>query len=260
LKKEGEWIAENPKSLNKGYFINKLFSGNVPLSEIYEGYKDALNDDSALARFYNDDLGLSYTPAGSKIALEMILGCIDKEYKRFPDSYNEKLCFMGIDVGTKLHCTILDTDNRLVYAGGLRTKDDILDIAKRYNVRIGVIDALPEIRLVHELQSEITNLFRCLYLQGHEFSKTKIESRTISVDRTSALDTVKTNFVKGVYKLPLNIETVDNKDFVNHLQNSTRIIDLDGNRSKWVDTGPDHYFHSLSYCNLAGSLMVHLSR
>jgi hypothetical protein len=252
----GEWIRKEPKKLLAGFHINKMFSGRTNLSELVLNWKEGLTNESKMQYFYNSDLGLPFTSSGQKITKELIDSCVHSDY--ILDKSNKAPCVMGVDVGKVFHCVIMTPDFKILYIGHIQDTEELLRTAQEYNVRVGVIDAMPEIRTVSQIQGRHAGFFKCSYQQMKEPMRLNGAKREISVDRTAHMDTVKENFVKGRYILPANASSLDNGDFYSHLQSSTRIVQE--NSAKWVETSADHYFHALAYCTLANQMWIYINK
>lgn len=254
FKSSGEWVKTYDDRKTIGIHINKLFSGNTPLIDLHNNHKEGLVNESKMTSFMNNDLGLPHVSSGQKINSDMLNRCIDATYT-MPDTYDNP-ALMGIDVGKVLHTVIMSSDYRLLFVGELQNENDVLILARQYNVRIGVIDAMPELRLVDKILSSHAGFFKCRYMYNTAKPyDAKPINRQVSIDRTFALDLVKENVLKQTYKFPMNIASV--KDFYSHIESLTRVVKDD--RSIWIEQGADHLAHSLVYATLAGSLWTYIN-
>jgi phage terminase large subunit GpA-like protein len=64
---DGIWIAQHPGKKESFYHIGKEFSTRVSISDLCKKFSKALDDETVMMKFYNSDLGLPYTPKGSKL-------------------------------------------------------------------------------------------------------------------------------------------------------------------------------------------------
>jgi len=262
----GEWIAHNRKANISGYHINKLFSTNVSIFEVLQRFEEGLKDESKLQRFYNGDLGVSYTASGSKINYDILNQC-KGDYNMQDSSKNS--CIIGIDVGDKLHTIIgeFNPDGRikLIYINELHDYDDIKELYSRFNIKFGCVDALPETRLSKRLCT-LKGMFRVFYGGKIKKETIDIKNRILTVDRTSSLDGVKESFLTQSILLPQNADRILplNKDGVSEFYfemcNATRIYDDKNKVYKWVEGSlPDHYMHAMNYMLISKKLLMKTS-
>jgi hypothetical protein len=259
----GKWITQRESKIS-GYQISKLFSTNVKISELVERFNDGLLNDTAMQRFYNGDLGLAYTSKGAKIDYDMLDAC--RQDYLMPSSCKNP-CVMGIDVGTKLHVRIdelLADKTKAVYIGTVTDIEDIIDLLRRYNVKAGCIDAMPERRLSKKICS-LHKFFFMVYF-GNDIKKETInpELRTLVVDRTSSLDNVKESILSQNIILPKNAKELsplcppDNvSEYYSNMTASVRVYDEKRQRYLWTEGNkPDHYMFAEVYKSLAKKLLV----
>jgi hypothetical protein len=262
---DGEWIPEQKSDID-GYHISKLFSGAVTNKYMIERFTDGLSDETAMQRFYNGDLGLPHTSKGAKIDYDMLDDCI--EQYTMPNRCKD-VCTMGVDVGSKLHVRINQIlhngQDRAVYIGAVNELSDIVELLTRYNVKCGIIDALPELRIAKQFTKLGKGFFRCQY---KETNKDLIDrkNKTITVDRTSSLDNIKAKINIKTQILPRNARSLlpllqDTKgskvsEYYFHMCASTRVFDEKRNKYIWVEgSKADHLFHAENYCNIAKKLL-----
>jgi hypothetical protein len=251
----GEWIAQQKGDIS-GYHISKMFSTSTTAKELVDRYVEGLSNDMVMQRFYNADLGLAYTAAGSRIGIGLIKDCI-------ADYIMPETCtgttIMGVDVGSRLHVIILELlpegFKRLVYTGAISGDDSDKQVEylyRQYHCKLGVIDALPETRLSKKLCTRLIGMFMCRY--QHKIKATvDPKAKIVSVDRTETIDKVKETFFKKELLLPRNIESVP--EFCEHIMSSTRILNERTKEYQWVESGPDHLLHALGYALLAEKLI-----
>jgi hypothetical protein len=261
----GEWVSHYPNRTNvAGWQINKLFSSNAMVLEVLDRFNKGLSNDDAMQRFYNGDLGLPYTEDGASITIDMMNNCIDV-YNLPPEGLPHEVnagdvVLMGVDVGSKLHTIIAkmvqDRKLKVIYIGSVNEPEDILSLAKRFKVTAGVIDALPETRMSRKLSAWIKRMFMAYYsdVKRDVFDP---KSKTITVERTQALDAVKEAYLLKEVVLPMNCASIP--EYYDHMTASTRIYNEDKNKYQWVEGNkPDHFFHANSYLMLAKKLFLML--
>jgi len=266
----GFWIKENNRSLISGYHISKLFSSNVTVLEIVDRFEEGLKNDSKLERFYNGDLGLPFTSSGSKITKSMLDECRDNYV--MPDS-SDGPSVMGIDVGSKLHVRISEIINngssrklRAVYIGAVDTEEDVRDLYNLYNVRIGVIDSLPETRLSKKI-CLLRGMFRCFYSETLKKDSLDPKNKILTVRRTPHLDAVKEAIMDRTIILPGNAGTLKplmpdgQSEYYSHMTASIRVFETEKQRYKWVEgSKADHFFHAEAYHLLALKILLKASQ
>lgn len=271
---DGRWEPQNPESEIVGYHISMLCNMLNPVAEMWKRFKKAIHDPSKMQQFYNSELGEPYNAAGNRVTSELLDACS----RRGDDSFvfqigsncahtigNESFgpCTMGIDVGSSLDVRI-SLRNRgkreAVYIGKVKTIDDICDLIERYNVKVGVIDAMPEISLVAELQSVAPcEIWTCLYRQSEgRDRKIRLDynEQAVVADRTFVLDKGFSDLKKGMNILPTNVEAVLQGKYVDEMCEPVRQLQKDSkgrDRYEWT-SGEDHSRHADAYDSLAAYL------
>jgi hypothetical protein len=259
----GLWVPEK-QSRKRGYRLTKLFTGTVTVAELMDRFQKGLVNNDIMQRFYNADLGEAYTAEGAKISDIMLDGCV-ADYT-MPEALTEGACVAGIDVGAVFHVVIVQLrdkiPSRAVYIGTIRDPEEVVRICMQYRVRAGVIDALPEKRIASAICNALPGMFMCFY-GANKRDVIHGPSKTITVDRTAALDNVKETLLLKNLELPKNARSIS--DFYPQMCSSTRLFDKDANRGEgayvWNEWGqPDHFFHATGYCLIARRLFTMLSR
>ena len=262
-KAPGEWVKQNNSDIS-GYHISKMFSTNVTIKELLDRFEKGLINDKELERFYNGDIGVAFTSRGAKIDYKMLDDCI-QDYT-MPDHCSNP-CVCGIDVGNKLHVRIDELLNegktRAVYINTVDEIDDLKDIFKRYNIKLGCIDAMPEKRLSKKVCALHRNFFMVYYSKTAKKDTIDIDKKIVTVDRTASLDAVKESIVTQSLILPKNarnIAPITSENVSEYYQNmtaSTRVFDEEKQTYNWVEgSKPDHYFHAENYKSIAKKLLI----
>lgn len=262
-KADGFWGSDY-KSDKRGYRLTKLFTGTVTMVELLERFNKGLVNDEVLQRFYNADLGQAYTAKGSKIDREMIEGCIqDYDFGR-----EDGLIIAGIDVGKVYNFVIkkICSDGKLktLLVDQVHNTDELIRVLKEFNVKVGVIDAMPETRESRKIASHFKMMFLCYY-GSSKSDKIDLKSKIITVQRTLAIDAVKEAVLTNTILYPYTI--LKDKDFLEQMTSSTRVYNADKRASgqvgayEWVEGNkPDHYLHATAYCLIARRLIVLMKR
>lgn len=254
---DGLWIPTFSEK-RTGLQINKLFTTKVTLREIVERFDKGLTNDTIMQRVHNADFGLPYTAEGANISETALNRCVNDFFTE--EFYTESACVLGADVGTMIHVKISSlTDSgelRTRFIGSVQSEAEFNQFFQRYNIVAGVIDALPETRMSKRLCNKHPGLFRCFYGRGKE-DRVSMEEKTVTVDRTSALDNVKESILLRKTLLPKNAKEIP--EYYDHMMASTRIYDEKRNEYIWVETGADHLFHASAYELIARNLLIRLA-
>jgi hypothetical protein len=249
---DGAFVPQK-ESIISGKQISRVFSGTSPLVKMVDKFSKALENDYKMQRFYNSELGESYTAEGSKISRRMVENCVG-DYLMSGSSNGP--CIMGVDVGNTIHVRINrllpDKRKQAVYIGTVLELPELLSLCKQYHVISAVIDAMPEIRLARQFSHSMPGYFRCFF-GSDKSDNISPKEKTVTVSRTMALDDMKEMFVTNRILLPKNITTID--EYMDHIQEPTRTWDEDRKEYVWVSNRPDHFFFAEVYCTLAEKVL-----
>jgi len=149
----------------------------------------------------------------------------------------------------------------------VNTFEEAEALLRQYNVKVCVMDALPETRKARELQNKFARLQFWLSYYTETGEATKKEALgvwdprelKVNADRTRSLDLTFSQFVdaasgKPGRTLPANITSV--RDYAAHLKASKRILKENAQGEKtavYIESGPDHFAHAENYCTIARS-------
>ena len=255
---EGEWIPTF-KGKRRHHHINKLFSTKLSLREIVERFDKGLANDEVMQRVYNADFGWAYTADGAKVSEEALNRCV-RDFA-LTEFHTDSACVLGADVGTMIHVKIssitAEGELRSRYIGSVQTEKEFEELFARYKIVAGVIDAQPERRMSERLCRKFPGLFRCFYTNFAKSDKVDMTEKTVSVNRTAALDNVKESVVLQEILLPKNAASIP--EFYEHMTASTRMQRKEKNEYEWVETGPDHLFHASAYELIAKNMLMQLA-
>lgn len=258
---KGEYVHRYQNKLWHGYHINKIFgSPYTDLDSMIKTFYLALSNDTKLQIFFNSVLGLPYASSQSKITENALNECRIAGYFQ-PAGNDDGLSMIGIDVGTYFHIVIRKLDvvegrekKRMLFCGKVRTEEEIDDLIEKYKVKGGVIDALPETRVVARLQTKYSWLYKC-FLGEYKDPVMNKDNKTLNFDRTTILDEVKENVDEKKYANYANMASHD--EYYTHMQASTRVYDADRNRFIWVQsTKEDHLQLAEAYLELGFKLKL----
>lgn len=257
--KDGEWIHKYTKRIWQGYRISKLFNKVATLRGLFDKWMDAQGNPTKTQIVYNSDLGLPFTAKGAKI-LEHELNACKRSYGIIrPEQATDRPRVMGIDVGADLHYIIRDLVmeqgvkcRRLLELGVVPTFKLLDEIVERWNPRIIVIDALPEIHKVQDFKTKHKNAWSSKFQQDQRKIAKNKNDRELSMDRTALLDYVQQSVNTETMLLPEEAEHLEHGEYYAHMKASTRILEIDQekpdkSRFVWVHTMPDHFFLAEGY-------------
>ena len=202
------WVAERPGK-RRSYRMSRLDVLSDRVFDIYKEFEDASDDEDRIQAFYAGALGLGYEPQG----MSLNAGHLDKvstgrkiDYYGGQDYVNETVV-MGIDVGKKLNVQIglsrRDDDGNpmleVVHLSEQKGLDDLKRLILEFHVNHVVIDALPEGRMVKQLQEwsvhhTSAHVFACRFFPTDRLGRQKFGMKvnwpemTVNVDRTQVID------------------------------------------------------------------------
>ena len=247
----GEWV-HTTKSDRSGYQISKMFSSNKSFTDMVRMFDEGLAHPGKMQLFYNFDLGVAYDSPGAKITSGDIEN--SKANYNLPD-FDAGPCLMGVDVGKVFNVVIrrIEGDKlKLVHASTPRDPKEIIRLWKLYNVKAGVIDAMPEDRIAKQLAGVLKGLFRCYY--GKPKHDLVNAHKEVQVQRTEALDAVKEAFTLGIYENPKDIRKLP--EYEKQMTASIRVYDEDKGIYEWKEgSRADHYLHAEAYCLVSKKLI-----
>jgi hypothetical protein len=143
--------------------------------------------------------------------------------------------------------------------GTMKDAYEVMRMLRDWRVTVGVIDALPEKRVSRMIVSRHRGMFACFYDEG---KRDRVVGKTVSVDRTAALDQCKDQILNRFVILPRSARSISG--FYDQMTSSTRIWDPKARAKKgawrWVEVGPDHYMHAMSYMLIARNVAAHVTK
>jgi hypothetical protein len=279
----GLWTptATNVSGDVRSFNINQLYSFTVSPGEIVEAHFRGLGDDAAAQEFHNSKLGKPFLGEGSKVTdthIKNVLGVHTMDTER-PARGGERLITLGVDQGkwnywnvsewfvdkiandvnVSAHCKVL--------AHGKFHEDDwyiLRELMVEWQVLACVIDADPAINDARRFAKEFPGyVYLCRYRRGKvgkemSISEADTGAPLVTVDRTNWLTATLGRFRTDRISLPADVS----HEYKEHVKSLVRIYEKDemGNPvAKFVETGPDHYAHSLVYSEIALPLAASIS-
>lgn len=253
----GLWVAKQ-KSWCRGYHISQLYSPFVSPNEIMHEYQNT----EFMGHFYNHVLGMPYLSATDRVTQEHIMSLCDQSFK-MPSLYGKPTA-MGIDVGSALHCVILDIHkpHRVIHINTYKTFEELDAVMVKFNVQQAVFDALPETRKVKEFIARHKHKAWANFYSEHQKGSYawKEDERIVTVNRTESLDAGTDAMLNRQIILPERSTTVGL--FASHCSSVAKVVEEDketGERRYVYKKigGPDHWRHALNYAMIAASRLKH---
>lgn len=272
---QGKWVAGNPDASMEGYHISQLCSPINAVSGMWERFRRAINDPGLLKQFFNSDLGLPYNAAGNKVTETVLDRCVSEESEEFalrPNCAHTSSdsdpgpCSMGVDVGKNFDIRISKMGPRsrriMVYAGKVPATNlhELYDLIAQYNVEKAVMDSQPELMLALDFQNEaLCDVWLARYgAEGGDRRRAhNIDDRTLTIDRTEALDRSYSGLRTRKSQLPTNYRDMLGGEWSDEMCVPVRKIEQDtkGNSKYEWTKGKDHARHADTYDMLAFELM-----
>lgn len=257
----GEWVAEHPTRPVHGRHINKIFGDPTPAAvlNVFKKQIVSLHDPTLRQRWANNDLGIPYEEAGTRVTDQLLQdAAADYEMPRkLPTQvmqHDFDFSVMGVDVGTTMHVHIsgifmlkYKIYRVKLFIGQVESPQEVHDLIKRYNVTSAVFDALPETRMVRQFCKR-AGFWMALYNKSDQKvdHKRDPKTKTLSLNRTEALDASLADYDEGLVILPLNWRSIDNGEFVEQMKAPTRMFNTEKERVEWTKC-TDHHRHADTY-------------
>lgn len=285
--KRARWVVTGERNNDvHGYHVPGMLSPGRTAESIMDEWAEADEKGGIrLAEFNWSIIGVPFAPKGSQLTAEDLDACIatgasgavNAAYKIPVGAV--KAAVMGVDVGRVLHVEIQEiplgkgsayTKPRVVYAaevgdGNFDSRElEVLDrLMEQYNVRLAVMDAMPETRFTMDFVKKWRRKARAI-----RWSSTAKEhvaegkNRQIMVNKTLAYDDrVRQMQVRSLI-LPTNIRSVSGYYDQNIAPIRTRQEKDDGMVTYIYDNcqRPDHYGDAGAYATLAYIMIADRAR
>ncbi len=267
---DGTWevvAKKDPEIL--AWSVNQMYSSTISPVEFARSYIAGLSDPTEETHFYNNKLGLAHLVKGAQVT--------DDDFTKCQHSYNNdaainpsKLRTMGVDVGSLLHCEILEWDvvmgpdinvystPKMIRAFKLKEFEDLDKVMRTYQIHGCVVDKFPEQRKAKEFADRFPGYVKlCYYSRGVAAKGITVrgaddfyEDHQINVDRTSWLDLSLSRFQKHTIAIPYDLPD----EYKKQIKALVRVYekDAEGNPiGRWQNTAADHYGHAHNYAEIA---------
>ena len=252
----GEWVADFPDRPVHGYLISQLFSSKVDPGEILREYRSTRFPE----RFFNLKIGIAWADTQNRLDTGTVLACCGEAGMLEESS---EPCTMGVDTGTDLHVVIsrlggkMKNIRHVVYVGVHHEYSELDDLMRRFQVRVCVIDAMPEIHVTRAFAKRHPGLVWCNYFQENQRGAYRWdrEQWLVYENRTEALDASRQVIRDREVVLPRAGGVL--QDFAEHLSADVKRLVEDeetGARSyRYVKTGTNHFSFAFTYDTIAWS-------
>jgi hypothetical protein len=255
---DGTWVPDYPDREEAGYWISGLMSPKCDLQADMERYYQS--EGSARAEFMRSVLGIATVEADHQLSETDITGlCVPGELMRM-STHTETV--MGVDIGDPMWCVVGlrtgDDTYQILYASPVNTFDELHDIADRMNVKMCVMDAMPDIHASRSFQkAEPYTVYRCHYSEQMPGSPNfDGKSGTVKCNRNEWCDRVYDVFSNRKMRLPRMSSEI--KRYAEQMTHTAKTLiknpDTGIAKPRWIKLGSDdHYFHATLYFLLACS-------
>jgi hypothetical protein len=278
----GKWQATEPNvspEESRGFCINQLYSSTVTPGELVIAYHRGLGDEAANTEFHCSKLGVPFIGEGAQVTDAMIEACIKGHSinDTRPQIGGDRLITMGVDQGKTGYISVVDwlfdrhpgTDinaaaiGKLLWFGKFSGEEwGYLDeLMREWQVLACVVDADPFTNDARRFAKKFHGyVWLTRYRRGRTAKEiTLSEEETgapfATVDRTNWLSCTLGRFKSNPPRilLPRDISLT----YREHIKNLVRTYKKDemGNlAAEYVNTGADHFAHSLCYADIGLAL------
>jgi hypothetical protein len=274
----GQWevTACNTNPDVRGFHINQLYSFTVTPGELVVAYFRGFGDELAAKEFHNSKLGVPFIGDGAKVTDEMIERALKTHTMDAvrPSRGGNRLITLGVDQGKVSYAVACEWLFRVapskdlgaaaickvLWVGKFMEEDwGLLDqLMVEWQVMFAVVDADPQINEARRFARRFPGFVGlCRYRRGQTAKEIAVSEEDtgapmLTVDRTSWLTAALGRFKMSPPQiwLPLDIPM----EFREHVKNLVRTYQRDehGNPvAVFVETGPDHFAHALTYAEIA---------
>ena len=253
---DGGWVPEYSDRDEVGYWIDGLLSPRIDLKLDMERYFES--EGTARAEFMRSVLGIATVESSYQLTDKDVYDRCGRDTMRMSCTTE---CVMGVDVGSPMYVVIGirtgDDAYEMVYAGSADDFQQLHDLAKKFNVRMAVLDAMPDIHASREFQQkEPYTVYRCQYSEQMP-GQPKFDGKEgmVRCNRNEWCDKVYDVFASRRITIPSNCQTV--KDYAVQMTSTAKTMIVNPEtglqRPRWIKVGDDHYFHATLYFLLGAS-------
>ncbi len=279
----GRWQAtETNVSLEeaRGFYINQLYSSTVTPGELVIAYHRGLGDEAANTEFHCSKIGLPFIGQGAQVTDEMIEACIKGHTinDARPQVGGDRLITMGVDQGKIGYISVVDwlfdkypgTDinaaaiGKLLWFGkfsGEAEWDYLDELMREWQVLACVVDADPFTNDARRFAKKFHGyVWLTRYRRGQTAKEVALSEEETgapfaTVDRTNWLSCTLGRFKTNPPRilLPRDV-SFEYREHVKNLVRTYKKDDTGNMAAEYVNTGADHFAHSLCYADIGLSL------
>jgi hypothetical protein len=261
----GEWVPTYPSksAYMHGYQLSQLTSTRNDPAEILYEYRNPPEDN--LSDVVRLRLGWPHISAENKLRIQDVLNCCNES--NYPLSSHSGPCLMGLDCMKGKHLIIgarTGSDSYEIYyegiirGEGMDSWNQIEDMCKLFNVKVGVVDIRPYEDMARHFQKKVKfKVWLCEYKESTPLGSIfNPNTGLVQVCRTEIMDTSHRLVVTpGNLILPRRSDAI--QEFARQLCSPFKIEELNQKTKQMIfryrHTGPDHFRHCLNYFLLAGN-------
>ena len=274
----GIWRATNPQADPneiRGFYANQFYSSTVSPGEIVIAYHRGQGDEAANKEMHNSKLGLPFLGENAQVTDAMLDNALRKYtiHDLRPAVGGKRCVTMGVDQGKTGYISAVewffDGDRRvdinlaaigkLLWYGKFREDDFnyLGQLMREWQILACVIDADPNINDARRFARKFHGyVWLCRYRRGQTAKEIAVTEEDTgapmaTVDRTNWLDCTLGRFKRNPTRIQLPGDI--SLEYRDHVKNLVRTYEKDehGNpEAVYVETGPDHYAHSLCYAEI----------
>lgn len=258
-RRSGVWIPRYPHRDSHGYQFSRLMCPWISAKRILELEERA----PTIKHFKNYTLGQPHTEE-TRLISDQEIWALTGNYEQ-PSTAESTI--VGIDQGDVFHIAIgrlekiHDTNlyrKKIIALVKAKTPEEVEDILNRYDMRAGIIDAMPNKHTAKQLAEKFRGrLFLAYYSTGltakerYDLVRWTPNEATVEIQRTESLDRLMESIYKREFILPRLSENV--KVLISHFRNIA--VDYQSRYGLtvkiWRSAGADHFVHALNYLNIA---------
>jgi len=257
----GNWVQTGPSGASvSGYSISQMMTTYIPPEKLLVQSKIMTRKN-----FYNLRLGKPFTSSVGNISRAVVYdNCFQSKHPHEGSGFGY---YLGCDQGNVLHVAIGKLEEgvmKIVHLEEIGFDDGfgrLGELMRKYRIRRGVIDALPN---KHSAMSLIKNhkgkLYAATFVDGGEIYKMKENEQRVLIHKPDGYDNLQEMISSGMIQFYGSRSIVDDttREAVLHLGNMRRDeVERKSSfggavtRIAWVNTGPDHFADAILYLTIA---------
>ena len=217
----GEWRPTNPDAPHHSYQLGRLYRPTADLEAIAAALRSS--NEATVQEAWNQHLGLPYSPVGGQLSLHELERICTGNFN-VAEVAGIEGCWMGVDVGARLHVWIehaadrrLGNDGRYLVAAlevdGFEQLDELMH---RFGVSVCVIDAHPDFHAARQFQQRWWGrVYLADYVRGrlplsvtHDDDFDVRRMYRVQIDRTGAMDQVADMVRAGYIRFPRDAASI----------------------------------------------------